>query len=177
MIGSLLKNLLGYDSLIIILAIVNGALIIPKLKAVSLALRRKLQGTIYLPIEFILESINSNRKKKIDLHELQELREKEVFFYHIFDTINGIFPLLGILGTIIGLLRMVGVDSGIVMSNFTIALTSTFWGLVFSIAFKAIDGMLAPNFYQNQENLQLIYERMDIATREEQIDVKKTPIQ
>lgn len=173
MIGNLLKNLIGYDILIIILAVVNGVIVIPKLKSCSLTLRKKLQGTIYLPIEMILESINGNRKKKIDLHELQELREKEVFYYHIFDTINGIFPLMGILGTIIGLLRMVGMDSNIVMSNFTIALTSTFWGLVFSIGFKAIDGILAPNYYQNQENLQLIYERMDIATREEQIDVKK----
>lgn len=173
MIGNLLKNLIGYDILIIILAVVNGVLVIPRLKSCSLTLRKKLQGTIYLPIELILESINSNRKNKVNLHELQELREKEVFYYHMFDTINGIFPLMGILGTIIGLLRMVGMDSSIVMSNFTIALTSTFWGLVFSIAYKAIDGMLAPNFYQNQENLQLIYERMDIATREERMDDKK----
>ena len=173
MIGNLLKNLIGYDILIIILALVNGALVIPRLKSCSLSLRKQLQGTIYLPIEMILQSINSHKKNKVNLHELQELREKEVFYYHMFDTINGIFPLMGILGTIIGLLRMVGMDSSIVMSNFTIALTSTFWGLVFSIVYKAIDGMLAPNYYQNQENLQLIYERMDIATREEQIDVKK----
>lgn len=173
MFGNLLKNLIGYDILIIILAIVNGVLIIPRLKSCSLTLRKKLQGTIYLPIELILESINSNRDKTIDLHELQELREKEVFYYHLFDTINGIFPLMGILGTIIGLLRMVGMDSAIVMSNFTIALTSTFWGLVFSIAFKALDGMLAPNYYQNQENLQLIYERMDIATREDKLNDQK----
>lgn len=173
MLGNLLKNLIGYDLFIIILAIVNGLVVIPRLKLCSLTLRKKLQGTIYLPIELILESINSNRNHKIDLHELQELREKEVFYYHMFDTINGIFPLMGILGTIIGLLRMVGMDSAIVMSNFTIALTSTFWGLVFSILYKAVDGIVAPNYYQNQENLQLIYERMDIATREEHLNVKE----
>jgi chemotaxis protein MotA len=58
---------------------------------------------------------------------------------------------------------MIGLESTIVMSNFTIALTSTFWGLVFAIVFKAIDGMIAPVFYQNQENLQLLYERIDTA--------------
>jgi chemotaxis protein MotA len=147
--------------------------IVPRLKKYSSTLRKKLQGTIYLPIELILEAVTSKRKNNIDLHELQELREKEVFYYHIFDTINSIFPLMGILGTIIGLLGMVGMDSGIVMSNFTIALTSTFWGLVFSIGFKAFDGILAPDFYQNQENLQLIYERMDTAKREEHLNDKK----
>ncbi len=170
MIGNIFKNLLGYDMLIIILAVINAVIIIPKLRGVSSILRKKLQGTIYLPIKLILESINSNNENKIDLHELQELREKEVFHYHIFETINSIFPLMGILGTIIGLLRMVGLDSSIVMSNFTIALTSTFWGLVFSIGFRALDGMIAPVFYQNQENLQLIYERMDIASRKDNND-------
>ena len=173
MFGSLLKNLLGYDALIIILALVNGVIIVPKLKVISNNLKKQLQGTIYLPIQLILDSIQSNKKSKINLHDLQGLREKEVFYYHIFDTINSIFPLMGILGTIIGLLRMVGMDSGIVMANFTVALTSTFWGLVFSIVFKAFDGMLAPTFYQNQENLQLIYERLDMAARKEHIDDQK----
>ena len=167
MFGSILKNLIGYDLLIILLAIINGLLIVPKLRSISSKLRKKLQGTIYLPIEMILESIQRGTKKDVNLHELQELREKEVFYYHIFGTINGIFPLMGILGTIIGLLRMVGLDSSMVMGNFTIALTSTFWGLIFSIVYRAVDGMVAPIFYQNQENLQLIYERMDVASRKE----------
>lgn len=167
MLRSILGNLIGYDFLIILLAIVNGVLIVPRLKSTSNELRKKLQGTIYLPIEMILESIQRGTKKDVNLHELQSLREKEVFYYHVFGTVNSIFPLMGILGTIIGLLRMVGLDSSMVMSNFTIALTSTFWGLVFSIAYRALDGMVAPVFYQNQENLQLIYERMDVASRKE----------
>ena len=158
MIGSLAKNLLGYDGLIVLLAIVNGIYIIPKLKASGYRLRKELQGTVYAPIHMFYESKESS---SINLHDLQDLREKEVLFYHIFDTINGIFPLMGILGTIIGLLRMVGMDTTLVMSNFTIALTSTFWGLVFAILFKAIDGTIAPVYMQNQENLQMIFERID----------------
>ncbi len=165
MFTSILKNLIGYDFLIICLALFNGLWIVQRLRGVSGKLRQKLQGTIYLPIEFILESIKANNEKKINLHELQSLREKEVFYYHLFTTVNGIFPLMGILGTIIGLLGMVGMESSMIMNNFTIALTSTFWGLIFSIGFRALDGMLAPVFYQNQENLQLIYERMDLASR------------
>ncbi len=170
MFASILKNLIGYDFLIICLALFNGIWIVHRLRVTSGMLRQKLQGTIYLPIEFILESIRANQDKKINLHELQALREKEVFYYHLFGTVNGIFPLMGILGTIIGLLGMVGMESSMIMSNFTIALTSTFWGLVFSIGFRALDGMLAPVFYQNQENLQLIYERMDLASRKDDED-------
>lgn len=166
MIASIFKNLIGYDFLIIGLAAFNGFYIIPRLRLASKRLERNLRGKIYKPIELIMDSFvktGGRQSKSLDLHELQDLREKEVFMYHIFDTINSIFPLLGILGTIIGLLRMVNTDAVMVMSNFTLALTSTFWGLIFSILFKAIDGILAPVYYQNQENLGLIYERMDIA--------------
>lgn len=163
---SILKNLLGYDLLIIILAIVNGFFVLNKLRKTSVSLRRQLQGTIYLPIEMLLNTVQNSSKKSLNLHRLQELREKEVFYYHIFDTINSVFPLMGILGTIIGLLRMVGFESEMIMNNFTIALTSTFWGLIFAIGFKAVDGIVAPMFYQNSENLQLIYERLDMALGE-----------
>lgn len=170
MVLSILKNLLGYDLLIVILAFVNVLYVIRKLNEISKALRSKLQSTVYLPIEVLLKAGISNKESdmttnKLDLHELQALREKELVYYHLFNTINGIFPLLGILGTIIGLLRMVGMESQMVMSNFTLALTSTFWGLVFSILFKAVDGKIAPTYYQNQENLQLLFERMDEGIR------------
>ena len=163
MLKNILNNIIGYDLIIIILALFNSVFIIPKLRRYSLDLRKKCQGTVYLPIQLLIAGIKNSNNKRIDIHELQELREKEVMYFHLFGTINSVFPLLGILGTIIGLLRMIGLESSMVMNNFTIALTSTFWGLVFAIIFKAIDGMVAPVFYQNQENLQLLYERIDMA--------------
>lgn len=169
MIGNILGNLLGYDALIIILAIFNVVFVIKRLKTVTNTLKKKLQTTVYLPIEMLLNLVETKNNKNIDLHELQELRERELLYYHFFSTVNSIFPLLGILGTIIGLLRMVGMESQLVMSNFTLALTSTFWGLIFSIIFKAVDGVIAPSFYQNQENLQLLFERMDEGIRKEKI--------
>ena len=167
MIMILLKNLLGYDAIIILLAIINSFLVIPRLKKSSSLLRKNLQNTVYLPVELILESFGQGKKRKIDLHELQELREKEVRNYQLFDTINSLFPLLGILGTIIGLLLMTESNTREVMGNFMVALTSTFWGLVFSILFKAYDASVAPAFYQNGENVKLLFERIDIALGEE----------
>lgn len=169
MFVNLLKNLLGYDAIIILLACFNVFYVLKTLNEVSKALRNKLQSTIYLPIEMLLKTYNQepapSENNPLDLHRFQALRERELVYYHMFNTVNGIFPLLGILGTIIGMLKMVGMESQMVMSNFTLALTSTFWGLVFSIIFKAIDGRIAPVFYQNQENLQLMFERMDEGIR------------
>ncbi len=163
MISNILNNLWGYDFIIIFLALVNGLFVVPRLRMCSIALRKECQGTIYLPIQILIEGIQSTSKSRVNIHELQEMREKEVMYFHLFETINSVFPLLGILGTIIGLLRMVGLESAVVMSNFTLALTSTFWGLIFAIFFKGVDGVIAPRFYQNQENLQLLYERVDKA--------------
>jgi biopolymer transport protein ExbB len=169
MLSSIGKNLLGFDAIIIVLALFNAFYVIRKLKETTTSLRKRLQTTVYLPIERLLSLMDAPKDKELNLHELQSLREKELVYYHLFATLNSLFPLLGILGTIIGLLRMVGMENQLVMANFTLALTSTFWGLVFSIIFKAIDGMIAPNFYQNQENLQLLFERMDDGIRKENV--------
>jgi chemotaxis protein MotA len=166
MFSSIAQNLLGYDLLIILLAIFNGFFVISRLRKTSNQLKRQLQGTIYLPIEMLLEKVQKGKRQSLSLHGLQELREKEVFYYHVFDTINSVFPLMGILGTVIGLLRMIGLESQTIMDNFTVALTSTFWGLVFAIIYKAVDGVIAPKFAQNGENIELIFERLDMALGE-----------
>ena len=67
-------------------------------------------------------------------------------------------PLLGILGTVISLLGMVG-DMTNVQDNFYGALTSTFWGLVFAIIFKFLDGIISAKIEDNEKNVQLYLER------------------
>lgn len=49
-----------------------------------------------------------------------------------------IFPLLGMLGTVIGLLGLdlASGDMDNIKNNFFIALTSTAWGIIFSVIFK-----------------------------------------
>lgn len=169
MIMILLKNLLGYDAIIILLAVINAFYVVPRLKKTTRQLRKSLQNTVYLPIELIMDSLRNDGPKRLDLHELQELREKEVKSYHLFDTVNSLFPLLGILGTIVGLLLMTESGSREVMGNFMIALTSTFWGLIFSIFFKAYDAGLSPAYYQNGENVRMLFERIDLGFGEEKV--------
>jgi flagellar motor component MotA len=99
--------------------------------------------------------------KKLDFNALFAMRSDEIHYYSIFSAINSAFPLLGMLGTILALLGMVDLARQDVTLSFTVALTSTFWGLLCALGFKAVDAMLAPSVEQNQENLKMLLERVD----------------
>ena len=86
------------------------------------------------------------------------MRNRTGSLYSLFVNLTGIFPLLGILGTVISLLGMVG-DMTNVQDNFYGALTSTFWGLVFAIIFKFLDGIISAKIEDNEKNVQLYLER------------------
>lgn len=161
----ILKNLIGYDGLIIILAVTNFLFFLPKLKEANIKLEQSLQPTIYIPIEQIIKSIGQTNNSELDLHLLRKLKERETKCYHIFVSITNIFPLMGILGTIISLLRLASFSNDMIMFNFTTALTSTFWGLVCAIIFKAIDGILSPKIAFNEDNFNLLISRIDNYTR------------
>lgn len=165
MLQVLLRNMIGYDMIIIIAAIINGFFIYPRTKRYSVMLRDHLQPRVYVPINMLVQRVKGTPEKKIDLNALKSMRSDEIHFYSIFNAFNTAFPMLGMLGTILSLLRMLDLTQQQVIMNFTIALTSTFWGLIFALVFKAIDAGLNPIVEQNQENLKLIFERIDLATR------------
>ena len=64
--------------------------------------------------------------------------------YSLFTTMISIFPLLGMFGTVWGLLGMdqAGGDMSLMQGNFFGALTSTAWGIIFSIVFKLIHALV-----------------------------------
>lgn len=165
MLKIIATNLLGYDLLIMIVALVNGLYIYPRARRASIQLRDHLQPKVYVPIELLMERIRGKDNKKIDLNAMKSMRSDEIHFYSIFTSINSAFPMLGMLGTIFSLLGMLDLSQQEVALNFSVALTSTFWGLVFALVFKAIDAALSPVVEQNQENLKLILERLDQVSR------------
>ena len=72
-------------------------------------------------------------------------------FYALFVTCISLFPLLGMLGTVMALLGLdlsVG-DMTNIKNNFFDALTSTAWGIIFSVFFKLIHAPFA-NYIENQ---------------------------
>lgn len=162
MIGIIFKNLLGYDLLILILAAFAGFYVYPRAVKASEALKEHLQPTLYIPIDVLLRQFQTNDREEIDLHRIKRLKDEEAKFVNMLMTIISVFPLLGILGTIISLLGMVNLGSEAVLINFTTALTSTFWGLVFAIAFKGITSMLLAQNELNAENFELLIKRVDM---------------
>jgi chemotaxis protein MotA len=161
MLSIIFKNLLGYDLLILLLAAINAAVIYPRAKQFSLLLKQQLQPKIYIPVSLLMERVKGKREEKLDLNILIGMRAEEIHYYSLFSSINSAFPLLGMLGTILSLLNMVDLSQQNVTLNFTVALTSTFWGLVFALAFKALDATLNPMVEQNRENLKMLLERID----------------
>ena len=94
----------------------------------------------------------------VDEERIVALRKHSEDLYSLFANVTSIFPLLGILGTVVSLLPMVSNLSDM-QTNFFAALTSTFWGLVFAILFKFLDGFLASRMEDNSRSVELLLAR------------------
>ncbi len=150
------SNIIGFDGLIFIAAAANAAVFRLAKKSAE-ELYGSMHKKIYAPsCDDDMKSIESDIKALSD-KTVSELREKAVSLYTLYVNITGIFPLLGILGTVISLLGMVGstnIDNG-----FFAALTSTFWGLIFAIVFKFLDGFIAPKLEDGERAAELFMQR------------------
>ena len=154
-------NIIGFDGFIFIVAAVNIFIFISARRAAA-RLYNCMHRQVYTPmaeeeIKEMEQEISSLSEKKVS-----GLRERAESRYTLYVNITGIFPLLGILGTVISLLGMVGSPDS-VTNGFFAALTSTFWGLVFAIGFKFADGFISSKLddgeraaelyiYRNREN-------------------------
>lgn len=161
-------NLWGFDILIFIAALFNG-FVFYMVKTNSDKLRGKMSHTVYVP-HFRITRADADK-------QVSELREEDVIglrdtintFYSLFVNITGIFPLLGILGTVVSLLGLVS-DMENVTGNFYGALTSTFWGLIFAIVFKFLDGLVSPVIEGNEKSVRLY---LDSKSAEETEEIKR----
>ena len=146
-------NLLGFDMLVFAAA-ASALFCYLVSRRLSIELHKTLHQTIFLP-EYLIA------KKEIALTselDLIDVRKRANGFYAVFSNLTGIFPLLGILGTVISLIPIVA-DMENMQKNFSTALTSTFWGLVFAIIFKFLDGFLSTRMEENSNNIALYLER------------------
>lgn len=167
MIQLILKNLMGYDSIILALALFNGFFIYPKARRASQNLNDQLQPKTFVPIALLMARVKGEDTQPLNLNSLQSMRADEMRYYSLFDAVNHAFPMLGMLGTILSLLSMLTLAGDQVVLQFTSALTSTFWGLVFALIFKGFDALLRTVVEQNDENLKLILDRVDHYARVE----------
>lgn len=154
----LVRNFLRYDFLIFLF---GGATLYFYLRSKKLCdtLYRTMHLTVFVPEN---ESVHIAQKDLAGIREYEvvALRRKEMNAYHIFMNFIMIFPLLGILGTVVSLLPLVsGLGQAQVQSNFFAALTSTLWGLVFAIVFKILDGLLSGGIEDNESSVALYLNR------------------
>ena len=153
-----LRNLIGYDLMIFLVAGVNlWCFLLTRRRA--LALYQGLRLVIFLPVQPVEGGRILTPARTFRIEEFVRMREGAERLYAVFSNLTAIFPLLGILGTVISLLPMVA-DMANIQDNFFAALTSTFWGLVFAIFFKVCDATLSSRMEDNDKNVTLLLSRM-----------------
>ena len=151
------SNIIGFDGLIFIMAAANGV-IFHTARSSAVKLYDSMHRHVYMPS--CGDDIRTVRKdtEKLTDRKVSALREKAVGQYTLYGNMTGLFPLMGILGTVISLLGMVDNMSDI-EGGFFAALTSTFWGLVFDIAFKFMDGFISPKLDDGERAAELFMQR------------------
>lgn len=156
-INVIFRNIIGYDGLVFLLMFGNIAVFLTAKKHIW-ALYDAMHRRVYAPavqegVVEMKEDLKGLGEKQVD-----DMRAMAVKFYTLYGTITGIFPLLGILGTVVSLLGMVQAGTDIT-GGFFAALTSTFWGLVFAIAFKFMDSFLSPKLEESERAAEVFLQR------------------
>ena len=153
------RNLLGYDTIILILGIGLG---------VIYGRCRRYTNRIYNHFNYVDRTRGLRQSSKmafgqitrpeeaLSTNELLTCREKMNASYAFFTTMTSIFPLLGMLGTVISLIPMVtaiGTDAqGLIFE----ALTSTLWGIVFAIFWKFMDTRISYRISDNEKRTEYL---------------------
>ena len=157
MLGVIFSNIAGFDAIIFIAGIVNAVVYYFAFSAAN-ELYRKMHLTVFVPDNDDSKEQAQAKVSSLTETELTEMRTRCGKLYSVFVNLTGIFPLLGILGTVASLLSVME-DMSNAQGNFYAALTSTFWGLVFAIIFKFLDGVISARIEDNEKTVALFLER------------------
>lgn len=91
--------------------------------------------------------------------KLRESTCRASMWYSLFVNITAVFPLLGILGTVMSLMNLSGTDD--LSANFSSALMTTFLGLIAAIFFKLIDAWISSRLDRALEESDYIIHQHD----------------
>lgn len=163
-------NFWGFDIIIFLAAVFNG-FVFYMVKVSADKIKAKMNHTVYVPHFLISGKETHEQVSALREEDVLSLKSSSDKFYALFVNITGIFPLLGILGTVVSLLGLVS-DMNNVTGNFYGALTSTFWGLIFAILFKFLDGMISPEIESNEKSVLMYLESNGEAERGAQNEAK-----
>ena len=113
-------------------------------------------------------------KKEADVYtwednlEYLEAFNKTQLRYSIFEQFIPIFPLLGILGTVSGLIQQLG-DVEQMREALAVSMSTTFWGLIAAISLKIVDALFVSRtvnkkalyFDTFEQNYQMVKDKYD----------------
>ncbi|MCL2364983.1 MAG: MotA/TolQ/ExbB proton channel family protein [Defluviitaleaceae bacterium] len=142
-ISAIVNNFIGYDLVIVGFAVGNA--IIYFLTKNELA---RMNELIHKTSDLSLGDSSEGHVVALghnDLVAIKKARKRTNLCYSIFVNIISIFPLLGLLGTVISLIFTAGnVGLEATQQYFMMSLTSTFWGMIFAITYKIMDAFISP---------------------------------
>jgi len=158
----ILNNLLGYDMLIILMAVGTGLYFFFIIRHAD-KVRLEIYAKGYIPDDvFDMEeqkppTRQEMKKQRLQLREMRETTEK---YYSMFANLTATFPLMGILGTVVSLIPLVQ-DIENMEASFFVALTSTLWGILFAVIFRLLDGVLVPRLEGNNRGINDYLEKLE----------------
>lgn len=161
MIGIILQNLFPYDGAILIGAVLGFFfLFLPCKKNAAMVYRHfnKTDSVSNLAAKQKKAFFSVTAEEKtLTAQDLLSARTETNKKYAFFTNLTSGFPLFGMLGTVISLIRMVN-ESGFEVSNaFFGALTSTFWGIICAIVYKALDSTISYMIDDNEKHLEYLF--------------------
>ena len=77
--------------------------------------------------------------------------------YALYSNLTTMFPLMGMLGTVVSLIPMVNAIGSETTGLFFSALTSTFWGIVFALIFKLLDASISYKIEDNEKHMEYMF--------------------
>lgn len=158
-LGIFIRNFPKFDWLIVVVAVVNGGIYwLLKQEVDRIYEHFNPSDRLSALSEEAIRKLKENTKEKEGLSskELLDIREKMNRRYALYSNLTTMFPLFGMLGTVVSLIPMVNSMGTADMSNFFSALTSTFWGIVAAILFKGLDATLSYKIEDNEKHIEYL---------------------
>lgn len=156
----LLDHMLGYDFIIVVMAVWNLVCYFRvRHEADKIYKHFNAQDRIVNLNDEVKRTLRENtrrEKKKLAADELLDCREKTNKAYAFYSNFTTMFPLLGMLGTVVSLLFMTDSIGTAVTESFFAALTSTFWGIVAALVFKFLDASISYKIEDNEKHMEYI---------------------
>lgn len=119
---------------------------------------------------------NPKKKKKVTRDDpeefedhIQKMSDAMNFWYTLYANLTAVFPLLGMFGTVLALFQLSGNlgESDLAVNQFFSALDTTLAGLIFAIAFKAMDSFVSVKVAANNTEYETLLARNSERKRQE----------